>query len=494
VLSRPPTVPVSRIARKLTALTVLASTTALLLAGLILMVYDLRTFREMMRQQRTIQAQIIGANTTSALVFDDPGSAERTLEALRAAPRIEVAAVYTIDGHLFASYMRDAAVAAIHVPDIETDTTTWHRFDALTHLHVVHHVVSDGTPLGRVYIRSDLGDQRERLATDGLVLGGVLLLSLLAAQAVSGVSRRAIAAPIVAMADTARRLAVDQDYSIRVTATAHDELGELIASFNAMLDQIEDRDRALRESHDLLEQRVHERTQALNESNKELEAFCYSVSHDLRAPLRSIDGFGAALLEDLDGKLDDASANHLRRIRAATQRMGTLIDDLLSLSRVNRSALAIKPVDLTAMAQAVVAELRSIQPDRQVEVLISDGLDALGDARLLRQLLDNLIGNAWKFTSTRPEAFVEFGVRSDQGEPVYFVRDNGVGFDPAYAQRLFGVFQRLHAMTEFPGTGVGLAIVERVVHRHGGRVWATAEVGRGATFYFTLATSAAAAA
>jgi light-regulated signal transduction histidine kinase (bacteriophytochrome) len=288
------------------------------------------------------------------------------------------------------------------------------------------------------------------------------------------------------MASVARRLAVDEDYSVRVTATGPDELGELITAFNDMLARIENRDRSLRESHELLEQRVLERTHALNESNKELEAFCYSVSHDLRSPLRGIDGFSAALLEDLDGKLDPSSANHLHRIRAATQRMGTLIDDLLGLSRVSRSDLTITPVDLTAMAQAVVAELRAGQSDRVVDVTIADGLDAMGDARLLRQVLDNLIGNAWKFTGRKEQARIEVGARPNGDGRAYFVADDGAGFDMAYAGKLFGAFQRLHTDREFEGTGIGLATVRRVVSRHGGRIWAEGETGRGATFFFTL--------
>jgi signal transduction histidine kinase len=484
-VSHPPA-PVPRIARRLTRIILLASTAALALAGLVLVTYDVRTFREMMRLQRSIQAEIIGANTTSALVFDDPRAAEETLGALRAAPRIEVAALYSADGRQFASYIRETGLPGPTLPDVPTDQATWHRFDGLTHLHVVHRVTSDGSPVGTVYIRSDLGDLRDRLATHAVMIGGVLLLSLAAALIVSRVAQRSISAPIVAMAEVARGLAANRDYAVRVTAAAPDELGELVAAFNDMLARIEDRDRSLRDSHDLLEQRVLERTQALNESNKELEAFCYSVSHDLRSPLRGIDGFSAALLEDLGGTLDPTAANHLHRIRAATQRMGTLIDDLLSLSRVSRSDLAIKPVDVTAMAHAVVAELRAGHPDRTVEVAIAPGLEAMGDARLLRQVLDNLIGNAWKFSSKRPDAHIEVGLETGGDGPVFFVRDNGAGFDPAFTDRLFGTFKRLHAMTEFPGTGVGLAIVDRIVRRHGGRVWAEGAVGQGATFRFTL--------
>ena len=236
-----------------------------------------------------------------------------------------------------------------------------------------------------------------------------------------------------------------------------------------------------------LEVLVAERTRELEASNKELEAFSYSVSHDLRAPLRSIDGFSRILLDESHDKLDDQNRNHLQRIRAATQRMGALIDDLLVLSRVTRAEMTDGRVDLSALALSIVGELRNTSPQRRVTAQIQPGLTAVGDAPLLRVVLENLIGNAWKFTGKTQNARIEFGATTDaDGQRIYFVRDNGAGFDMAYADKLFGAFQRLHAMEEFPGTGVGLASVQRIVLRHGGRIWAEAAVGQGATFNFTL--------
>lgn len=224
----------------------------------------------------------------------------------------------------------------------------------------------------------------------------------------------------------------------------------------------------------------------LEATNKELESFSYSVSHDLRAPLRGVDGFSQALLEDYAGKLDAKGQSYLQRVRGAAQYMAQLIDDLLQLSRVTRSELSRVRIDLSAMARAVATELQKSQPERQAQFVIAEGLVADGDQRLLRLALENLLGNAWKFTSKRPRATIEFGVVERNGKPTYFVRDNGAGFDMAYADNLFGPFQRLHTPDEFPGTGIGLATVQRLVHRHGGSVWAEAKVDRGATFYFTL--------
>ncbi|HEX2712275.1 MAG TPA: PAS domain S-box protein, partial [Candidatus Acidoferrales bacterium] len=256
--------------------------------------------------------------------------------------------------------------------------------------------------------------------------------------------------------------------------------------FTGILSDISERKRA----EDALERHRSDLARSnaeLAASNKELESFSYSVSHDLRAPLRSIDGFSQALLEDCADRLDDHGKGHLNRIRVATQRMGVLIDDLLNLSRIARSELHVRRLDISALARAVASELQNTQPDREVEFRIEDGLETVADPGLLRNVLDNLLGNAWKFTSKRESACIEFGVTRLNGASAYFVRDDGAGFDPAYADRLFGAFQRLHALTEFSGTGVGLATVQRIVHRHGGRIWAESALGRGATFYFTLA-------
>ncbi|MGA9383265.1 MAG: PAS domain S-box protein [Phormidium sp.] len=236
-----------------------------------------------------------------------------------------------------------------------------------------------------------------------------------------------------------------------------------------------------------LEQRVKERTAELAAANKELEAFSYSVSHDLRAPLRAIDGFSKTLLERYENQLDDKGKHYLDRIRAGTQRMGELIDDMLMLSRVTRAEMKRVPVNLSQIAEEVSKNLSESQPERFVQWNIAPEITALGDAALLRIVLENLLSNAWKFTSNCPETQIEFGATLlSENILAYFVKDNGVGFDMTYVNKLFIAFQRLHSVNEFPGTGVGLAIVQRIIHRHGGNVWAEGIINQGATFYFTL--------
>jgi light-regulated signal transduction histidine kinase (bacteriophytochrome) len=258
---------------------------------------------------------------------------------------------------------------------------------------------------------------------------------------------------------------------------------ELMAELRA---EVAERQQAQQRAQDLnkgLQQAILE----VKAVNRELESFSYSVSHDLRAPLRGIDGFSQALLEDCKDQLDATGQDYLRRIRSATQRMGQLIDDLLTLSRVTRSDMHQEDVDLSRIASRLCTDFQQADPNRIVEFAIAPNLIGTGDARLLQVVLDNLLNNAWKFTANQPRAKIEFGaIVEENSVPLYFVRDNGVGFDMAFLEKLFRPFQRLHAMHEFPGNGIGLATVQRIIHRHGGQVWAEGTLGQGATFYFTL--------
>jgi signal transduction histidine kinase len=258
---------------------------------------------------------------------------------------------------------------------------------------------------------------------------------------------------------------------------------------SSLMDEMTERrqaEAALRELNVSLEQRVNDRTAELLAANKELEAFSYSVSHDLRAPLRAMDGFSMALLEDSAGKLDETAQGYLRRIRAGSQRMAELIDDLLNLSRITRAEMRRERVDLTAMAEEIGAEFKVSCPDRQVELVVTRAMVVRADGPMLRVVLNNLLGNAWKYTARCAQARIEVGAQEQDGKRVFFVRDNGAGFDMAYVGKLFGAFQRLHSAQEFEGTGIGLALVQRIIHRHGGCVRAEGAVGQGATFYFTL--------
>ena len=240
-----------------------------------------------------------------------------------------------------------------------------------------------------------------------------------------------------------------------------------------------------------LERRVAERTAQLEAANRELEAFSYSVSHDLRAPLRAMDGFSQAVLEDFGARLPEEGRRYLETIRSSAQRMGELIDDLLAFARLSRQELNRRQVDTGQLVRGVLADLGSPWPGRLVQLRVGALPSCVADPALLKQVWVNLLSNALKYTRRREQAEIEIGCARAGGPDVFFVRDNGAGFDPRYAGKLFGVFQRMHRLEDYEGTGVGLAIVQRIVHRHGGRVWAEAQVDRGATFYFTLEADAA---
>ncbi|HZV34078.1 MAG TPA: PAS domain S-box protein [Verrucomicrobiae bacterium] len=274
---------------------------------------------------------------------------------------------------------------------------------------------------------------------------------------------------------------------VRVVPNLDDQ--DCVLSWFGTCTDIDDQKRVegeIRELNSALEKRVAERTAQLQASNQELEAFSYSVSHDLRAPLRSIDAFSQLVREDYQDKLDSQGKEYLGIVGNASRQMGQLIDDLLHLSRVTRTEMRRGPVDLSALAEMIVTNLRQLEPARQVEMTIEPNLQAQGDVQLLRVVLENLLNNAWKFTSRKPGARIEMGAEGQNGERVFFVRDNGAGFDMSYSNKLFTAFQRLHSTSEFPGHGIGLATVQRIIHRHGGRIWADAAVDKGATFYFTL--------
>ncbi|MFM8320666.1 MAG: sensor histidine kinase, partial [Chloroflexota bacterium] len=274
----------------------------------------------------------------------------------------------------------------------------------------------------------------------------------------------------------------------RSIRAVYNEAGEMLYFEGSIEDitgihQAEERVRQLNAE---LEQRVQQRTAELQAANRELEAFAYSVSHDLRAPLRAIDGYARLLAIDYQEAFDGQGRQYLENVRQAAQRMSQLIDDLLKLSRVTRAEMVYTNVDLSALAGEVLQRLSAAQPGRQVELALPGPLPVQGDASLLRILLENLLGNAWKFTARTAQPRIELGAQPQDGQMVYYVCDNGAGFDMQYAPKLFGAFQRLHHMDEFEGTGIGLATVQRIVLRHGGRAWGQGAIGQGAKFFFTL--------
>lgn len=487
--------------RKLMALMLLTTLVALLLAMGALVAYDLAAYRHLQLADASTNVELIGQSSAPALAFDDPRAAQENLDLLRLRPLVQAAAIYTPRGALFASYRRDDAqpmpppLPGAEGAQVEGGSMSMFR-----------RIVREGEIVGTVYLRTqdEFGQRLRDYSLIGLgAIGAALGLALL----LSAPLRRMVVRPVLAIAGVARQVMAEGDYSRRAQKLSDDEVGVLADAFNGMLgeierrnaelevsnralaDQIAERTRAEQRVSQLnaeLEHRVAERTAQLEAANRELEAFSYSVSHDLRAPLRAVDGFSQALIEDFPADVPEEARRYLARIRAGTARMGQLIEDLLNLSRLSRGTLVRGEVDVSEMARQVVEELRQHEPGRRVEVSVWDGMVAQAEAPLLRAALANLIGNAWKFTGRAEHARIEVGAMRDGARRVFFVRDNGAGFDPRFSDKLFVPFQRLHGTHEFGGTGIGLATVQRIVHRHGGRIWADAQVGRGAAFYFTL--------
>src|SRR2546422_213184 len=463
------------IKRKLTAILLLISGLVLVLTSAAFVTYQVVTFRRTIQSHLATRSRVLAANSTAALAFANEADATEILAALQYDPHMVAAALYNQDGRVLATYPVAATADLIPAaPQPDGYGFEGGRLVGFTP------VAQGGKRLGTLYIASDTKDVSDALRLSGIIAIVVLAIAMLAAYALAAALQGRISAPILALAETATAVSTRQDYSVRAPKLGEDELGTLTDAFNQMLVRIEDQDRELRRYATELEQRVAERTQELQErheavrrnaaellaANQELDAFAYSVSHDLRAPLRSIDGFSHVLLEDYAAQLDQAGRDSLQRVRAASQRMATLIDDLLKLARVTRAEMRTEVVDLSGMARDIVAELQRATPERHVEFAIAPGLQARGDPRLLRVALDNLLRNGWKYTAKQPRPQIEFASTNVNGERAFVVRDNDAGAQESQHD-------------ERRGRGAGRRTGARLSLRRGGRRRAGRAAGGG---------------
>ena len=501
--------------RKVTLVTTLASGVALVLVSLAFIAYDWVSIRRARVRDLTTLAEIIGANATAALVFDDAAAAVEILAALRAEPVVVSASIHDREGNRFAQYSREPGAAA---PPPSDPNSAGAQFSG-RRLHMRRPIRLENETVGEIVLQADLRDLQARIVRYAGIVALTALLSASIALALSTGLQRFVSDPILGLARIAKKVTQEKDYSVRGVKHGDDEVGTLIDGFNDMLVEIQKRDTALQQAHDELEKRVQQRTEALrlevlerrraeqevlrlNESlerrvverteqlaaaNRDLESFSYSVSHDLRVPLRAVNGLVRVLEEEHAVRLDPEGQRLFSLVRESATGMGHLIDDLLAFSRLGRREIQAQEIAMRALADSVARELLQLEPDRRVHLEVEPLPDARGDPALVRQVFVNLISNALKFSRSRSDAAIRVGSELHDGMTAYFVRDNGVGFDMKYAPKLFNVFQRLHTAREFEGTGVGLAIVRRIVERHGGRVWADASPSQGAIFSFTLA-------
>ncbi len=474
------------ISDKFLRMTMLVSGFALLLAYISFLVYDLYSLRQELISSMATEANIMGANTVTALLFDDKQAAQNTLAALHNSSQVRAAVILRPDGSEFARYLRE--------PSIEFDIAnrlapgeTQRYWTKGRNILLGTRIEFQGGSVGSVYLIAETGDVARRAERFGLISAGMLLICFAIALLATSAIRHLVTDPLTGLAGTAQIVTRQRDYSVRAKIPASsDELSFLIQSFNEMLEQIQARDRALEATRSDLERRVDERTIELSNANKELEAFSYSVAHDLRGPLQHINNIGFLLQQSSAEEVNPEGRMLVDRLLEASKRMSGLIEDLLNLSRASSHPLHRTPIDLSHIAETISARLLTEKDGRQVRFIIAKGAHLFADEGLMQVVLDNLLGNAWKYTSKAESAEIEFGYKDEESGTIYFVRDNGAGFNPRYADRLFRPFQRLHSQSEFTGTGVGLATAYRIITRHGGKIWAQGNVDQGATFSFTL--------
>lgn len=477
---------------KLMRVTLVVSGVALLLAYVSFLAYDLYSLRQELVTSLATEATIVGSNSVSALTFDDRQAAENTLAPLRNSPQIRAAIIVRQDGTEFARYLRTSSTQ-FQPRNVLAPKESQHYWIEGGDILLGSRIQFEGRPLGAVYLLAETSDVARRAERFGLISAGMLLICFAIALLSTSTIRHLVSDPLTELARTAQIVTREKDYSVRAKLPpTSDELSFLVQSFNEMLGQIQARDRALEATRSQLEQRVEERTAELSATNKELEAFSYSVAHDLRGPLQQINNIGFLLQHSRNESLDSETRVLVQRLLEGSKRMSLLIDDLLNLSRASSHPLHRTAIDLSHIAETITTRLQAENQGRHVNVKIARGAQVFADEGLMEVVLENLLGNAWKYTSKMESGEIEFGfTEEDQSGTVYLVRDNGAGFNPRYADRLFRPFQRLHSQSEFSGTGVGLATAYRIITRHGGKIWARGNIGQGATFYFTLPYSAA---
>lgn len=469
------------IRKKLRRVTLLITTILLLVTCAAFFTYEFFSFRKTTVQELSTLGQILAANSTAALAFDSREDAGEVLAALRAEPHIVAACIYDKKGQLFSSYPASRPAGSFPA-GIEPEG---YRFTS-THLEGFQPIAEGTRQLGTLYLKSDLKAIYSRLALYSLIVASVVIVSFLLAYLLSGILQKSISKPILALAKTATAVSDRGDYSVRAKKFGNDELGSLTDAFNHMLEQIQAQNQALSEFNQTLEQKVLNRTSELEALNKELESFSYSISHDLRAPLRAINGYMNIFSEDYVEKVDGEGQRLINVVLKNSKKMGLLIDDLLAFSKLGRKELSKHEFSMKDTVLSIWEDLYKMEKDRSIELVLGELPNILAEKSTIQQVWVNLLSNALKYSGHKEKTIIEIASQKKEDEIVYYVKDNGAGFDMKYYHKLFGVFQRLHAAEEFEGTGVGLAIVQRIIEKHKGKIWAEAKLNEGATFYFSL--------
>ncbi|MBF0409068.1 MAG: hypothetical protein HQM10_17095 [Candidatus Riflebacteria bacterium] len=437
------------------------------------LIFAFFSMRAQTYEEKVSIGEIIADNLSAAVAFDDAASALKILKSMKADSEIALASLKLVSGETFADYVSEqGASEAVKLRSIALSDNIFHP----NHISLKNKVSFEGKTLGTLYIVSSLDPIWNILRQYILVCILCLFISSVVLHFLSSLMLKKLIQPIIVLARAASDISTSKDYSIRAEIeNTDDEISLLKNCFFEMLDQIQK------------EIAIRKKTEDEIKHAKELaETFSYSVSHDLRAPLRAIEGYTNVILEDFQDKLEPELRENFNRIIAGCGRMNSLIEALLSLSRIERTQVKSEEVNISAMIKEIDSGLRWIYPDRKVEFSFVANAKVKADPQLLKVALENLIGNSWKYSSKVEIAKIEFGINCVDNKKIFFIKDNGAGFDMAYSNKLFGAFQRLHSPREFEGTGIGLATVNRIFERHGGKIWAEGAIGKGATFYFTL--------
>ena len=434
--------------------------------------------------------QIIADRSNAAILFEDARALSETLSSLSLHPQVVFACTYNAQNELLAEYAQQAKTEA---SSENTDKALCPEQPKIVlnhfnegYFHISEPIYVNQEISGYVYIQASTEKLINEVSTTALSAIAFSTLVIFLAFSFARYIQGFISNPLIELQQATENVSLERDQMPQLNKRNNDEIGSLVDAFNKMISTIAQQNNIILAHTDNLEQEVSERTKELALANKELEAFSYSVSHDLKAPLRTIDGFSQALEEDYGHLLDDTALHYLSRVRAGSAKMSQLISNLLQLSRVTRLELKKQSFNLSLIAHKIVADLKNEAPDRSVDIFIHQELTSIGDPALIEILLDNLISNAWKYSQRNPDAKIEIGSHAHLGNTVFYIKDNGAGFDMKYAHQLFKPFNRLHSAEEFDGTGIGLATVARIIERHHGKIWVDSQPKKGATFYFTL--------
>lgn len=462
------------IQRKLMVVLMLTISVILILMAAAFFGYEVYAFRKSSVESLTSVGRIVAANSTAALAFDSPGNANEILNALKAEKHIQIASVYNSDSVLFAAY--PSTVDSSKLPSKPGQIGFKFRKNSLAGFLPIQ---EGKNQLGVLFVLSDINAIYERMILYSIISAIFVFMALTIAYFLAQRLYGGITKPIFELTEAAKELAEAKDYTIRVKKYNDDELGVLTDAFNLMLMEIES-------FNSQLENKVTERTKELEIANNEMESFSYSISHDLRAPLRTVSGYMQMLNEDYVEQLDEEAKRIMNKVLVGAKKMGLLIDDILEFSRLGRKELNKWSFSMDELVKEVWDEQIKLFPNRKIDLDYQKLPDAFGDRAMLRQVWVNLISNALKYTKYRDKTVIVINGTVKNDQTIFSIKDNGAGFNMAYYEKVFGVFQRLHAEREFEGTGAGLAIVQRIVKKHGGEIWAEAEPDKGATFYFWI--------